>query len=429
MDLFDDVLIIILSYLTKKNDIDCVSLTCQKFRRLMNVNIYHRSFKILSNFEQESLLFFEQGKTIISSLEFCELTQVYFQLWEINKQQHYLKKVLISLRCSQHQRLFQRCVKLFSNKEFNRYYQSDLKDFASIVDQKAVKECFQQVRDIMIDNFEYCAKLNQKPEGYADVLFAAMTSCKYPSQRFQEISQILIKRNYTGWDNFRIYERIFQMNLTTYQIEESLQSFEKNVFFGCFGSTTKTSMIANYLGETCQSDGLTVFELFQTFQIELCSQIIFVCTLFPIEHVRHILFHVPREWHKMLNGGNMYQLMQISEDAFDVIMVHYESSLKNYLSNELTFMKFLCLVPKMKIKWLKKYLTDENCLKQLFSLEPFPHKFYYFLKPEVIKICNQLENDSSPNFPIDQIALFNYLFDREIHEIDQFQLSLFIDCF
>jgi hypothetical protein len=131
----------------------------------------------------------------------------------------------------------------------------------------------------------------------------------------------------------------------------------------------------------------------------------------------------------MLNGGNMYQLMQISEDAFDVIMVHYESSLKNYLSNELTFMKFLCLVPKMKIKWLKKYLTDENCLKQLFSLEPFPHKFYYFLKPEVIKICNQLENDSSPNFPIDQIALFNYLFDREIHEIDLFQLSLFIDCF
>lgn len=429
MDLNDDVLIIILSFVTKKNDIFAISITCQHFNKLIRYDISRECLKILLNFKHESPLFFQQGKTLISTLNCAELTKLLIQLKECNKQQYSLKRVLISLQTSQHQRLFQRCVKLFSNKEFNRYYQSHLRFFASTIDQTAQKERYLQVKNSMIKDVDYFEKLNNQHYSYANDLFNLMPSCEYPLERFREFFKIMAKRNYIICDHVRLCQKIFKVDLTTQQIEESLDSFEQNVWFCCLGPTSKTNMIADHLGKTSKNDGLNVFELLENLKIERSSEFIFVCTLFPFEHVRYILINSPREWHRMLNTYNIDQLLQMSKDAFDIVMDHYEKCLNPHLRNEIIFMKFLNLIPKMKPKWLHRYLTNEKCLRQLFSREKFGANFYYFLEPKVIEICNQLENDSSPHFPIDHIALFNYLFDRELNEIDHSQLTLFINCF
>lgn len=419
MDLFDDIWIQIFDCLHKRKDIYNVSQTHSHWMAIIFSNLHQRCFRIIEFFQDCCSLFFDQGILFLNNIsEINQIIHFYFQLKECFKQRNILTKTLISLQLSTHPRLFERTLKLFSNKEYNRFYKQDLLFSNDIIDDLAVlnkknqiTEIFEEHRLLEVSGFE-------NPFHSTHFLLRHMTKYCDPLKQYQNIRNVVPLQKYLqlyGFNSDLIFLRCFLKELTPYQIEKSIDSFEKNDYFQSIIPRHQAEFVSEFLGEVCHSDYKTIVDFVKKYPIIPPGY--HICILFPIEHVKYVLDLALPHWAYSLNEHNLYHLLKLDRTSLDALISVYISGSSIKYQNDLVFRNLMNYLRYTNHKWVLQLLTNDDFKKYINDGRSLHPKFYYFLDSH---LCKKISN-----MTLDQNELFKYLFDKDVESITESELQNF----
>lgn len=413
MELFFDIWIMILQYLLKEHEIESFSKTCSEFQDFTTLVLTKKCRQFLLEFK-ESSIFWHQGETYLSQLKPDQLIEFFYQMKECYKQREILKNQLIVLQHSNHPDLFKRFLKLFSNKEFNRFYQHDLKTFASAIDK-----CAESTRFLEMDKITKSLYPNIDPLSHESYIMhelkQMMMQYQNPLKKYNEFCSSPLLQKYIQAHKYpSIFLRCFKKNLTVEQIEKSLQSFENNDIFKLFSFRLQLEFVSDYLGCVCRFDDKKII---WTFEDENYSQII-VRLFFADDKVEYVEKNVPKEWIPFLSVFNFYNLLTLPKETFDILLETFHSQSNIKFDNELVFMTLLKKIKHMKPRWVKKFINDNDCVETINYNKSLQPKFFYFLDPKARECLLSLKL-STIESSFYQKDAFDFLFERDVDSLNQ----------